>query len=54
MSKDFTPNQTPVFSFRLPLDIRRELERIATEQELTISAVIVEMLKDSISNHQKG
>lgn len=48
--KQHTSNQTPVFSFRLPLDLRRELDRLSVEKDVTLSMLIVEILRAALLN----
>jgi hypothetical protein len=41
-------NQTPVFSFRLPVALRENLEVISNETNSSISMTIIDLLQDVV------
>ena len=41
-------NQTPVFSFRLPVALRENLEIISNETNSSISMTIIDLLQDVV------
>jgi len=37
--------QTPCYTFRLPVDIRKRLDEIAEEEEVSVASLIIDVLK---------
>jgi hypothetical protein len=46
-------NQTPVFSFRLPVALRENLEIISNETNSSISMTIIDLLQDVVTERVK-
>ena len=46
-------NQTPVFSFRLPVALRENLEVISNETNSSISMTIIDLLQDVVTERVK-